>query len=160
MDLSVNLTGARQDGGPGMLVLCLDRTYLPTGTNGEIRIEGRYICHTIELPWRDNRRNVSCIPEGCYRLVLYRSRKFGDCLLVKGVPGRHGILIHPANHAATELRGCVAPVTKLTGEGKGLYSRIALERLEREVMSVLEVGGEVWLEVLTADHAATGNFVP
>lgn len=160
MDLSVIVTGARQDGGPGMLVLCLDRTYLPTGTNGEIRIGRRYICSTIELPWRKNRRNVSCIPEGCYRLELHRSRKFGDCLAVKGVPRRYGILIHPANDAATELRGCIAPVTKLTGEGKGIFSRIALERLEREVMGALERGDEVWLEVLTADPAATGNCVP
>ena len=130
-----------------MLVLCLDRTYLPAGTNGTIRIGGRDICHTIELPWRNNRRDVSCIPEGRYRLELYRSRKFGDCLAVKGVSRRYGVLIHPANDAATELRGCIAPVTKLTGEGKGIYSRIALERLEREVMEVLEKGGVVFLNV-------------
>jgi len=146
MNLSVDVTGARQDGGPGRLVLCLMRTYLPVGTNGIISVDGRDICGTIELPWRDNRRNVSCIPEGCYRLALYRSRKFGDCLAVAGVPGRRGILIHPANDAAAELRGCIAPVTKHTGEGKGVYSRIALERLEREVMAGVEMG-EVWLEV-------------
>ncbi|MFB2118001.1 DUF5675 family protein [Parapedobacter sp. 2B3] len=147
MNTTVQLTGARRSGGPGMLALCLHRTYLDGGTNGSISIGGRVICHTIELPWRDNRRNVSCIPEGRYRLELYCSRKFGDCLAVKGVPRRHGILIHPANDAATELWGCIAPVTKITGEGKGIYSRIALERLEREVMGVLEEGEEVWLEV-------------
>ncbi len=154
MDLSVNVTGARHPGGPGKLVLYLDRTYLPTATNGQISIAGRYICSAIELPWRDNRTNVSCIPEGCYRLELYRSRKFGDCLAVKGVPGRSGILIHPANEAAIELRGCIAPVTKLTGEGKGIYSRIALERLEREVMGVLEEGGEVFLAITTRLHTS------
>lgn len=147
MSLSVDLAGARQDGGPGRLVLCLTRTYLPAGTNGIIGVDGRDICGTIELPWRDNRRNVSCIPEGCYRLELYRSRKFGHCLAVTGIPGRQGILIHPANDAANELRGCIATVTKHTGDGKGMHSRIALERLEREVMVGMEVG-EVWLEVL------------
>jgi len=94
-----------------------------------------------------NQRNVSCIPEGRYRLQPYRSRRFGPCLLVAGVPGRSGILIHAANHAATELRGCIAPVTKPTGAGRGLYSRVALERLEAVVMPVLEAGETVWLEI-------------
>lgn len=148
MNISVDVTGARHDGGPGMLVLQLTRTYLPAGTNGEISLEGHYVCGTIELPWQDNRRNISCIPEGRYRLELHRSRRFGDCLAVKGVPGRRGILIHPANDAATELRGCIAPVTKHTGAGKGIYSRVALERLEGLLLPVLEAGEEVWVEVL------------
>ncbi len=156
MDLSVNVTGARRDGGPGMLVLCLRRTYLSVGTNGTISIGGRDICGTIELPWRDNRPNISCIPEGSYRISLYRSRRFGACLLVRDVPGRKGILIHPANDAQRELRGCIAPVTKHTGEGRGLYSRVALERVERVVMPVIEAGEEVWLEVL--DCRATSGY--
>ncbi|MFB2121054.1 DUF5675 family protein [Parapedobacter sp. 2B3] len=131
----------------GCLTLVLERGYLPQGTNGTLFLYGKPICHTIELPWRNNRRNVSCIPEGRYRLARYRSRRFGNCLVVEGVRGRRGILMHPANDASTELQGCIAPVTKLTGEGKGIYSRVALERLEREVMGVLEEGEEVWLEV-------------
>ena len=156
MDNTVHLTGARQVGGPGMLALCLRRTYLDGGTNGSISIGGRVICHAIELPWRNNRRNVSCIPEGRYRLSLYASRKFGRCLLVHDVPGRSGILIHPANDASAELRGCIAPVTKHTGAGRGLYSRIALERLEREVLDVLEEGGEVFLTITARWPKALG----
>lgn len=144
---SVEVTGVRHSGGPGMLTLCLRRTYLNGGTNGVLSIGDTDICSTIELPWRANRRNVSCIPEGRYRLTLYPSRRFSMCLMVCDVPGRSGILIHAANEAATELRGCIAPVTKHTGGGRGIYSRIALERLECALMPVLEAGEQVWLRV-------------
>ncbi len=128
-----------------MLVLCLRRSYHDGGTNGSITINGKLFCHTIELPWRGNRRNGSCIPEGRYCLSLYPSRRHGMRLLVQNVPGRSGILIHAANNALQELRDCIAPVTKLTGPGMGIYSRMALERLEREVAPALEAGEEVVL---------------
>jgi len=131
----------------GYLALRLERRYHTGGANGTLQLYGNTICQTIELPWRGNQRNVSCIPEGRYALQRYKSRRFGPCLLVAGVPGRSGILIHAANHAATELRGCIAPVTKHTGAGRGLYSRVALERLEAVIMPVLEVGEPVWLEI-------------
>ncbi len=148
MEFVFDTARVRHGDGPGMLVLCLRRTYHEGGTNGSLSIAGKEICKTIELPWRDNRRNASCIPEGRYRLGLYPSRKFGMRLLVQDVPGRSGILIHAANHAATELRGCIAPVTRLTGAGRGINSRIAMERLERLVEPVLEAGETVFLDVM------------
>ncbi|MEC3879126.1 DUF5675 family protein [Parapedobacter sp. 10938] len=132
----------------GQLTLVLTRISQPGGTNGTLLLRGAPICHTIELPWRGNRTNVSCIPTGRYRLRRTWSQRFGFTLRVMGVPGRSGILIHAANDAATELRGCIAPVTKHTGEGMGIYSRVALERVENIVYPVLEAGEEVWLEVL------------
>ena len=138
----------------GYLTLRLERGYLPNGTNGTVYLHGEPICHTIELPWRDNRRNVSCIPEGRYRLVRTRGRRFQYCIRLLDVPGRSGILIHAANHAATQLRGCIAPVTEHIGEGKGSYSRVAMERVEDVVYPVLAAGEAVWLEVVTADPAA------
>ena len=134
----------------GYLTLRLERGYHSEGTNGTILLYGKALCHTIELPWRQNRRNISCIPEGRYRLRPYRSRKFGSCLILDDVPRRSGILIHAANHAATELQGCIAPVTKHTGQGRGIQSRVALERLEVVVMPVLEAGETVWLEIAVA----------
>lgn len=147
MEFAFDATAVRHSGGPGMLALCLVRTYHPLGTNGTLSINGREICKTIELPWRDNRGNVSCIPEGRYRLGLYPSVRRGMRIRVEGVPGRSGILIHAANDATAELRGCIAPVTKLTGSGNGIYSRVALERLERLLWPSMEAGEEVWLEV-------------
>lgn len=111
----------------------LIRTYYPNGTNGMLMYEQRLLCYTIELPWLDNARKLSCIPEGKYKLTMRYSIKHGTHLLVNNVPGRALILIHPANNASAELQGCIAPVTKLAGKGKGYQSRMALEQLNELV---------------------------
>jgi hypothetical protein len=128
-----------------MTELHLIRTYHPEGTNGVLKHRDTVICQTIELPWRDNRRWVSCIPEGRYRLIRREHFRHGDQLAVANVPGRSGILIHPANFALTELQGCIAPVTKCTAPGKGVYSRVALDRIKAIAYPALEADEEVWL---------------
>lgn len=85
----------------------LIRTYDPEGTNGKILYEGRLVTYTIELPWKNNQARVSCIPEGTYELVKRWSPKFGRHWKVMDVPGRKDILIHPANEALRELKGCI-----------------------------------------------------
>lgn len=107
----------------------LIRNYKSSGTNGSLRYGGEKICHTIELPWKDNQPFISCIPEGKYLLEKRITHERGFHLILKSVPGRSWILIHPANDARTELEGCIAPVTELTGIGKGINSRDALEKL-------------------------------
>jgi hypothetical protein len=111
------------------MAFLLLRTYHRKGTNGVIKYGRENICHTIELPWRNNEVNISCIPEGRYLLEKRITHERGFHLILKSVPGRSWILIHPANHAPTELEGCIAPVTELTGIGKGINSRDALEKL-------------------------------
>jgi hypothetical protein len=133
-----------------VMELELLRTYYPDGTNGEIRHVGQPVCLTIELPWLQNRRNVSCIPEGRYRLRKRFTPRHGLHVLVVDVPGRSGILIHPANYAKTELRGCIAPVTALTGPGSGRQSRLANEKLKDLVFNALERNEEVYLRIAGA----------
>lgn len=123
----------------------LTRTYFKSGTNGKITYQGKQICESIELPWRNNKRSVSCIPEGKYLLIKRQHQKHGLQLALSIVPNREAILIHPANFALRELQGCIAPVSKCTGEGTGDYSRIALERLQALVYPVLEAGEKVFL---------------
>jgi len=69
--------------------------------------------HSLELPWRNNEKGKSCIPEGEY-IVRHRfSQKYKDHLIVldaetKDHPyPRTFILIHPANYVS-QLRGCIA----------------------------------------------------
>lgn len=122
----------------------LVRRYDPEGTNGELKL---VVCNTIELPWLQNQRNVSCIPEGRYELKLRTTAKRGQHLLVVNVKGRDGILIHPANDAKTELHGCIAPVTRLTGPGKGSQSRLANEKLKALVLEALERKEKVFITI-------------
>jgi hypothetical protein len=109
--------------------LVLYRGYLEKGTNGALFYNGAFVCFTIELPWNDNKKGLSCIPEGTYTLGIRQSVKFQEHLIVQGVVGRASILIHPANNALKELRGCIAPVSKITGAGTGTNSRKAMQSL-------------------------------
>ena len=72
---------------------------------------------------------MSCIPEGEYKLKARYSPKFRHHLHIADVKGRSLILLHPANNAKRELRGCIAPVTQLTGIGKGNNSKPLLQKL-------------------------------
>jgi hypothetical protein len=129
------------------MVLILTRTYFPEGTNGKLECEGQLICYTIELPWKNNERRVSCIPEGEYFIEKRYSQKFKWHLHVLGVDNRSYILFHPANNALKELNGCIAPVTKLSGPGLGLLSRKAFEKLRDQVYKALDAGESVLLIV-------------
>ncbi|AZI34115.1 DUF5675 family protein [Kaistella carnis] len=125
--------------------LHLIRTPYQKGVNGVLLFEGMEVCKTIELPWLGNAPRISCIPEGTYLLRKRCSLKFKWHFEVVAVPGRKDILIHPANHAALELKGCIAPVLQHTGEGKGSSSRIALERLKDRLYPLLDQGYEIRL---------------
>jgi hypothetical protein len=74
------------------------------GTEGLIVAPG-FACYTLELPWRENRSNISCIPEGEYKCEIRRSPKFGLVYWVKKVPKREFILIHSGNFAGDVSRG-------------------------------------------------------
>jgi hypothetical protein len=63
------------------------------------------------------------------------------------VKDRDYILIHPANDALHELKGCIAPVSFLTGPGKGTGSRAALKKLTALVFAVLDQRKPVFLTI-------------
>lgn len=127
--------------------LQLLRTYHPKGGNGVLLVEGREWCKTIELPWLGNAPRISCIPEGRCDLRKRYSPKFKWHFEIAGVEGRTAILIHPANDAHKELKGCIAPVLQHTGEGKGNSSRIALERLKSHLNPILDRGERIILTI-------------
>ena len=83
----------------------------PKQTEGILYLikDGKIIfdCKTLELPWLNNNRRISCIPAGKYKAIKHVSPKFGNCLWIKNVPNRSEILIHPANYVH-HLLGCIA----------------------------------------------------
>ncbi len=109
--------------------LTLTRVYKSGGTNGTLTLNGHFVCFTIELPWKENQKEVSCIPEGKYELKPRYSQKLKRHLEVLDVFNRSQILFHPATNALEELQGNIAPVMHLTGIGTGIYSRFALDKL-------------------------------
>ena len=127
--------------------LQLQRTHYKTGTNGILFHRNQFLCFCIELPWRVNLPNTSCIPDGMYELETLCSPVFGHHLLLKDVPDRSGILLHPANDALKELNGGIAPVSQLTGIGKGLGSQIALNLLLMRIEGFRDPGEGVFLTI-------------
>lgn len=65
-----------------------------------------FTCRTLELAWKDNKRRVSCIPEGEYTVIKHNSPRFGECFWIKDVEGRSEILIHHGSFNYNTL-GCV-----------------------------------------------------
>jgi Family of unknown function (DUF5675) len=77
--------------------------------NGQV-----FVCKTLELSWKNNQHDTSCVPEGTYTCSYTRSEKFSakeghDVFTyeVLNVPARGGIRIHSANFFS-DLLGCVA----------------------------------------------------
>lgn len=128
--------------------LILKRTYYTDGTNGEITLDNKHICFTIELPWRGNAIGISCIPEGRYKLAKRFSDHHKEHLELLDVTDRSLILIHKANDAEKELRGCIAPVEELSGHGKGYPSAPAFNRLYEMVAEHMDHEHPVYLDII------------
>ncbi|MBZ5857588.1 DUF5675 family protein [Flavihumibacter profundi] len=127
--------------------LLLEREYYPLGTDGILSSGGIFLCFTIELPWRKNQRNISCIPEGRYPLAIRFSKRHRMHLQVMNVPERSLILIHKANNALKELAGCIAPVRESVSPGIGKDSVTAFKALMKTVCESMENEEEVWLRI-------------
>ena len=90
---------------------------------------------TLELPWLDNKNNVSCIPKGTYEVKWTYSGTFKRYTYeVMNVPGRTGIRFHSATYY-TDLKGCIACGYEYADVNKDgttdiIQSRIAIKDLE------------------------------
>lgn len=113
------------------------------GTFGVIRLENGLEFETLELPDKNNQRQISCIPKGTYPCKIVNSPKFGQVYGVLEVPNRANILIHAGNYGGdvekgyrSDILGCI-----LLGKGRGtlnnqpvvVNSKVAL----KEFMSAL-----------------------
>lgn len=67
------------------------------------------------------------------------------------------ILMHPANDALLELRGCIAPVSRLTGEGCGDDSRVALQTVLRSLEPAFRQEEPVFIKILSDLSAKDQN---
>lgn len=108
------------------------------GTFGIIVFDGQYL-YTGELPWKDNKPNISCIPYGIYSVQMRVSPKYGRVYEIT-VAGRTYILFHQGNFCGdhslgfrTHVQGCVLlgfKRGKLCGQRAVLASRLARNRFE------------------------------
>ena len=122
-------------------LLLIRDTFSKNSVIGELFINGERICDTLENAWKNNQRNISCIPEGEYPVRLRLARESGSRdylhLLVQEVPNRDWILFHRGN-TAKDTSGCI-----LVGLGSQQdvvnNSVLAMDLLMKEIINL---GGE------------------
>jgi hypothetical protein len=112
----------------------------PLATYGVLEVlEGPltlFKCITLELPWKDNERRVSCIPPGAYPMDFEYSNRFQRELWeLKEVPDRSEVKIHPANYVE-QLHGCIAlgsSIQDINGDGVAdvTNSRVTVDRFHK-----------------------------
>ncbi len=105
------------------------------GTEG-ILFTGGFNCKVLELPWRNNQRNISCIPAGEYDTIIRQSNKYKTIYWILKVPDRSYILLHSGNWAGsidlgykTHSSGCLLLGKEfgyLMGQRAVLNSRITV----------------------------------
>lgn len=81
-------------------------------TLGELYIDNKFFCFTLEREWLDNEKYISCIPAGKYSCKPYSSPKIKGVIKYKNVteitniPNRDKILVHAGNYYLDTL-GCI-----------------------------------------------------
>lgn len=109
------------------------------GTFGVI-VFGDHHLYTGELPWKQNKPNVSCIPVGRHKVHERMSPRYGRVYTI-AVEGRSYILFHQGNFCGdesegfkTNVRGCIllgSRVGIIGGQKAVLASRVARRKFER-----------------------------
>ena len=78
--------------------------------------------NTLELPWLENKKNISCIPAGSYWMEKYQSptKGRGTVFQFSNVPGRSNVQMHKGNYY-TDVLGCILPGAGFTDINKDGY---------------------------------------
>lgn len=103
-------------------------------TLGELRYKN-FSCKTLELPWKNNKPDISCIPKGTYTCKYTFSPKFLKYTYeVKNVAGRSGIRLHSGNYFF-QIQGCILIGSAFTdlnkdGEVDVINSRDTVNKFE------------------------------
>ena len=117
----------------------LVRFYTPTATWGNLVVNGKPICLTLERPWLGNKKDISCIPEGVYQCERIISPHNGSVYQLD-VEGRKYIQLHTAN-MVKELKGCIAygsTYSDMYGVEAVIGSTSAKERFYKEINDIKE----------------------
>lgn len=84
------------------------KEFTEESTIGDLYINGKWICHTLEDPVRKQKINgITAIPAGTYKGVFTMSYRFKKILpLILDVQNFAGIRIHSGN-TAKDTEGCI-----------------------------------------------------
>jgi hypothetical protein len=127
---------------------------------GEMWIDGKFFCHTIEdedrglvktMPLEEikakKKFGITGIPFGKYQVAMTYSNRFKTYMpQILDVPGWEGVRIHIANKA-TELEGCIAVAVESGDDGFAGNSATAYKALLKAIKQV-EKKEKIWLTIV------------
>ena len=109
-----------------------------------------YTFRTLELPWKDNANNISCIPVGEYDAFKRVSPGRGtEVVELKDVPNRRHIQIHTGNYN-TDILGCILVGTAffdINNDG-----RMDITSSGTTLNNMLSIVKEFWLLIIDYDE--------
>jgi hypothetical protein len=113
-------------------ILIVRTSYNSGSTTGELFVNGKFIAHTLELPWENNRSYISAIPAGKYTAHLRYDKNDKWRLQLDNVPNRTGVQLHIGNYPS-QIQGCVLVGDEVFNESNKIEkSGSAYNRLKTE----------------------------
>jgi len=119
------------------VIITREHSY-PNGTEGNLVIVGKTHerIFTLEEPWKNNAKNISCIPKGSYHCIphgweTHTALHQKECWEITHVPNRTGILIHTGN-STMDIEGCL-----LVGLQRDEKNGVPLIMHSRDAMAIL-----------------------
>jgi hypothetical protein len=134
-----------------MLITVKRKNFNDTATIGEMLIDDKFLCHTLEDKVRDNGEKIfgkTAIPYGKYEVVTTMSNRFKKLLpLLLDVPNFTGVRIHAGNTSAN-TEGCIL-VGTWDGKSSDFIgsSRVAFDKFMPVLVKALKAG-KVYIEIV------------
>jgi len=127
-------------------------TFTAQSTGGELTIDGRYFCDTLEDVDRKLEaggtkvQGQTAIPRGTYPVAVTYSNRFQKHLpILAGVKGFTGIRIHAGN-TAEHTEGCILVGTNYSADFVH-ESRATFAKLLNRITAALDAGDKVTIEI-------------
>lgn len=105
---------------------------------------GEFRCFTLELPWMDNKPNISCVAPGIYKWKKRISPGKGyEVIELIDVHGRSFIQIHLGNYTS-QIKGCILLGLGLKDIDKdGVFDVTNSETAFNKIMAMTADSGEI-----------------
>lgn len=132
-----------------MLIIVNRKYFSDKETIGELYINGKFFCYTLEDEIREIKvKDETAIPYGTYPVTLSYSPRFGKIMMrINNVPNFSGILIHVGNDEK-DTSGCLLVGFNRT-ETTITQSTLAYNALYTVVENELKAGKEVNIKFIS-----------
>jgi Family of unknown function (DUF5675) len=99
-------------------------SYNGSSITGELFVDEKFICHTLELPWKNNQSYVSSIPEGSYPAILRYDKPDKWRIQLDKVPDRTVVQLHTGNFPS-QVEGCILVGNSVKNATNSIWDSVA-----------------------------------